>query len=64
MKINEIDYHNIKEVEFKNSMYFCDGLLTTGLKKEALIYWLKSIAIKPFNKFHLYFIRKYLGLKK
>tara|TARA_R110002073_G_scaffold336555_1_gene535389 strand:- start:924 stop:1775 length:852 start_codon:yes stop_codon:yes gene_type:complete len=50
----------MKAIEFKNGMLFCEKLIQYQFKKKAIYYWLELLKLKPFSKFHYRFLKKWL----
>lgn len=61
LQTKECEKHSqyLRKQEFSNGVAFIKGLLKHNYKKQALYYWLKVIALKPYSKFHFNFL-KYL----
>lgn len=51
---------NLRKKEFENGIFFIKGLLKHNYKTQAIFYWLKLVALKPYSKFHLNFLRSLL----
>lgn len=49
-----------KEVEFANGVNFIKGLLFFKFKKEAFVFWLQLIIIKPVSRYHFKFLKQIL----
>lgn len=50
-----------RKQEFINGVAFIKGLLANNYKKQAIYYWLKVLALKPYSKFHFNFIRSLIS---
>lgn len=59
---NNLSINEIKRWEFNNGRNFINQLLKFGYKKEAVVFWIKLLKIKPFSKFHLHFILSLFNL--
>ena len=55
---NTLTKTELKKIEFKNGMQFCDKLMEIKCRKEALLFWIKSFFIKPKSKLHFKFLKK------
>jgi len=57
---NTLTKTELKKIEFKNGMQFCDKLMEIKCRKEALLFWIKSFFIKPKSKLHFKFLKSYI----
>ena len=60
--ISLINYSSkeMRILEFKNGMLFCEKLIEYQFKKTAIYYWLDLFKLKPWSKYHFQFFKKWL----
>jgi len=58
LPLSKSDHLLSKNIEFNNGVKFVTKLLEFNIKKPAFFLWLRLFQIKPFSKFHFYFLQK------
>jgi glycosyltransferase involved in cell wall biosynthesis len=48
----------LRQLEFRNGRLFCIKLIQHGLKKQAILFWLRLLMLKPISKIHFSFIKQ------